>query len=334
MALRLVAAGFAHPHIKEFLSSGVVGNEAFQIVGVWDPRPQYAQQMADRYGAPQFEDYRQMLDALTPDVLATGAINRDRGTILAEALTRGVHCIADKPLCTTVADLDRIEQLSRDSAAMVSLLLPLRFTGCFVAVKDLIDEGRLGRVVSFLASNAHPLKYEGRPAWMFDPVQYGGLINDLTVHMIDLVRWFSGREIVEVYATKSCNRICPVADFADAAAVHCSLADGGDAAIVTNWLSGTYRTSYCHFTVFGTKGIASWDQRSPKVFSVAIGTEEPFEVTGDLPSSSVGMAADFLKLLAGEKCVMSPPEAFRSTRATLYAQQAAEAGHPLQPVYV
>jgi len=333
MPIRIVAAGFAHPHVEDFLSRGVLPNPRYRIAGVWDARPEYAEKMSRRYEAPAFADWRRMLDELAPDALATGAINRDRGEILAEALGRGIHCIADKPMCTTVADLDRIERLSRSRKAHVSLLLTLRFKGAFVAAKRLVEQGRLGRVVSFLASNAHPLKYDGRPAWMFDPVQYGGLINDLTIHMVDLVRWYADREIVQVYATQSCNRICPVADFADAAAIHCTLADGGEAAIVTNWLAPSYRDAYCHFTIFGTEGIASWDQRKPEVFSVCCHGEEAVEITEQMPIEAEALAADFLKLIGGEPCVVSPPEALRSTRAALCAQQSAERGQTILPVY-
>ncbi len=334
MSIRIVAAGFAHPHIEDFLGSGVLNHDGYEIVGVWDHRPEYAAKMGERYSVPVFDDYSRMLDELKPDALATGAINGDRGHILAEAVRRGVHCITDKPLCTTVADLDTIQRLSSESGAKVSLLLTLRFGGPFVAVKKLIDEGRLGRVVSVLASNAHPLNYEGRPGWMFDPVQYGGLINDLTIHMIDMVRWLSGREIVSTYATQSCNRICPVADFADSASIHCTLAEGGDAAIVTNWLAGTYKTAYCHFTVFGTKGIASWDQRKSDVFSVCIGKDEPFEISEEMPGSSESLADDFLKLISGQQCVVAPPDAFRATRAALAAQRSAERGQAFDPTYV
>ena len=53
-----------------------------------------------------------MLDEVDCDIVATGTYFAGRGPVLIDALTRGKHVIGDKPLCTKMADLDRIEALA------------------------------------------------------------------------------------------------------------------------------------------------------------------------------------------------------------------------------
>ena len=118
--------------------------------------------------------------------------NGVRGGVVADCLEAGRHVIADKPLCTSLDDLDRIEAAWRASGRQLSLLLDKRFYGPTLAARDLIAAGELGDLALAWASGPHRLRRETRPDWMFRHASYGGILNDLCIHDIDLLLWLSG----------------------------------------------------------------------------------------------------------------------------------------------
>jgi predicted dehydrogenase len=60
-----------------------------------------------------------MLDEVEVDIVAVGDYYGVRGERVIAALERGKHVIADKPLCTSLAELDRIEQLAAEKGLSV-----------------------------------------------------------------------------------------------------------------------------------------------------------------------------------------------------------------------
>ena len=80
---------------------------------------------------------------------------------------------------------------------------PVRFSDAVRRTKALIDAGRLGKIQAVCATN-HGCMYEpGAPDWVLDPLKNGGgCIIDHTVHVADIIRWFTGEEFdtVSTYA--------------------------------------------------------------------------------------------------------------------------------------
>ena len=80
--IRAVLIGFAHMHVNE-IAQYIHEQPEFQLIGCADIAPELPEQtqarytrawnlkhVADTFAVPVFEDYRQMLDALAPDIAA------------------------------------------------------------------------------------------------------------------------------------------------------------------------------------------------------------------------------------------------------------------------
>lgn len=129
----------------------------------------------------------------------------------------------EKPLAfdleATVALVERAEA----AGAVVQVGFQRRFDPAYVEAKRLLDTGALGTLymVRLIAHDHTP------PPDAYIPVS-GGLFRDSSIHDFDALRWLTGQEVVEVYATGAVRNFPVFArhDDVDTGAVILTLADG------------------------------------------------------------------------------------------------------------
>lgn len=119
---------------------------------------------------------------------------------ITAALEHGLHVISEKPLTDSVEGIRAIFQAAERSDRVVAVLHQMRFVPLHHKIKRLIDNGRLGTISYLEGYYVHNLI--GR-AFQYDdwrktdnatPLVYSGC------HFVDLLRWFAGSEITEVFA--------------------------------------------------------------------------------------------------------------------------------------
>jgi len=321
MSLSLAVAGLRHPHIETIIDEARLRPDV-ALAAVAEPEPEIRARYAARLGVPGYADHREMLDAVHVDVLGVGAVYGERGGIVSDALLAGVHVLADKPLCTTLADLDAIERAWRDSDRHLSVAFEKRFYPPTIAAGRLVAEGELGQLVMISASAPHKLTRQRRPEWMFDRARYGGIINDLAVHDIDLLLHFSGATSGTLRAFTG-NRANPDRPgFEDYGLVTLCSDDGVLASAEVNWLSpeaASYHGDY-RMRLVGTDGTAEllWKD---DVLAVATHSRPPWREP--LPGR-LRPAQDFFDALAGGRPpAVTARDALAATRIALLAQRSA-----------
>jgi predicted dehydrogenase len=188
---RIAVAGAAHPHVDYALDE-IGRNPDYRLVAVADPDRELAAKWAAPYGAQVFTDHRTMLDAVEADVVVTAGVYGDRGRTVVDALRAGCHVLADKPLCTTLDDLEAITAAARETGRHVVLMLEKRYYPETLAALELVRAGTLGEITGVLSSAPHKLNRSARPGWFFDRAGYGGILADLAVHDIDAALLFTG----------------------------------------------------------------------------------------------------------------------------------------------
>jgi len=82
-----------------------------------------------------------------------------RGEILIEALERGKHVLSDKPICTTLRELDRIEQLARENGWSSVVCWISGTARTMHGLRQAIRAGEIGEVLAVTFNGQHPLMY-------------------------------------------------------------------------------------------------------------------------------------------------------------------------------
>ncbi len=129
-----------------------------------------------------------IIDICTPNLYHFETLKK---TILA-----GKHVLCEKPLCTTPEEAREIASLPLKEGQVCGMVFNNRWLSPVLRAKQLIDEGRLGRILSFEGKYLHSSATDvSRPAgWKQDrTVCGGGVLFDLGSHVIDLLGFLCGR---------------------------------------------------------------------------------------------------------------------------------------------
>ncbi|MFI5695549.1 Gfo/Idh/MocA family protein [Kribbella sp. NPDC051586] len=309
---RLAIAGAAHPHVA-YATAEVDAVVDYELVAVADPSRETAERWAAPYDAKVFTDHQQMLRETEPDIVLVAGIYGERGRAVVDALNAGCHVIADKPLCTTLEDLDAITEAAQRTGRHVTLLLEKRYYPVTLAALEISSQ--LGTVHGVTSSGPHKLNRPTRPDWFFDRAQYGGLLNDLAVHDIDAGLLFTGLTSGTVSGA--------IVDSSYGVATL-----SGPGALITagvDWMNpagspvhGDYRMK-----LVGTDGTAEllWARNRLVVTTTDLA---PYDVP--LPPGCRPAELPLKALAAGNEPDITTARGLLATRLALLAQQSAETG--------
>lgn len=116
------------------------------------------------------------------------------------AIAAGKHVLCEKPLAMTPADAAEMVRAAKDAGVAFATNHHLRAAGSLRAIRALIADGQIGRVLSLRIFHAVELPAHLR-GWRLDnPGAGGGVIPDITVHNADTVRFLLGEDPVSVVA--------------------------------------------------------------------------------------------------------------------------------------
>lgn len=106
------------------------------------------------------------------------------------ALSRGKHVLCEKPLAMTLADAAEMVRTAQKAGLVFATNHHLRNAGSHLAIKDLIQSGRLGDVLSVRIFHAVHLPAHLQGWRINDAAAGGGVIADIVVHDADTVRFY------------------------------------------------------------------------------------------------------------------------------------------------
>jgi myo-inositol 2-dehydrogenase/D-chiro-inositol 1-dehydrogenase len=131
-------------------------------------------------------------------VIATGTATHPE--LIRAGVDAGIPVFCEKPVAMNVADSLPVLEHIRAKDGVVQIGHQRRFDAGYLEAKRAYQAGELGWIHSLRAVTCDMTP---------PPVEFlatsGGLFRDCSVHDFDILRWLTGREIVEVYARGSNN---------------------------------------------------------------------------------------------------------------------------------
>ncbi|MFJ8358055.1 Gfo/Idh/MocA family oxidoreductase [Streptomyces sp. NPDC093984] len=181
-----------------------------------------ARQLADRLGATAAPGVDEIFTWGVDAVVITAA-TAAHAELIGRAARSGLPVFCEKPIAVDLAGT--LAALAEVDAAGTVLQMGFqrRFDAGYAAAREAVRSGRLGRLHTVRALTAD----QAPPPAAYLPVS-GGIFRDCLIHDFDILRWVTGREVTEVYATGSDagGAMYREADDVDTAAVVLTLADG------------------------------------------------------------------------------------------------------------
>src|SRR4051812_5993863 len=215
--------------IGAFHAETLSGLDAVDSLVVPDPGAGAAASAAERFGATTVDSPEAVFAAGVDGVVIAAATDVHPELLLA-AVKAGVPVFCEKPVAKDVEESLHVLRAVEDGGVEVHIGYNRRFDEGCAAARQAVVSGELGLLHTVRSTTLDPAP----PPAAYVAVS-GGIFRDCSVHDFDIVRWVTGQEVVEVYATGS-DRGDPMfaeaGDVATAATV-LSLQDG-TVALVSN----------------------------------------------------------------------------------------------------
>jgi len=258
-----------------------------RLVGVCSRTLSKAQQAKELFG---FEfatgDYRELLEREDIDVVSICTPNAQHEQMAVDALRAGKHVYIDKPLSTDGASALRILEAARTAPGRVQVVFNNRFLPSTMRAKELIEEGRIGEVLSFNCRYLHSGSIDPDRPMGWKQGMEGGVLLDLGSHALDLVTWLIGMpaEVFCAFNTLYSSRptreggVCnAIAE--DHALMMLRMANGALGSVEASKItSGTADELYLE--IAGTKGAIRWNLMNPSYLEYYDNTQKEVPLGG------------------------------------------------------
>ena len=170
-------------------------NPGIELVGVCDVDPSRAETAGRAFGVPFFTDHRDLLRAVSPQVVHITTPHDQHVPVALDALDAGAHVLTEKPIGQTVAAGRRLVERAAASSRKVGIVFQNRYNPTAEAIKEVVTSGVLGPITGARAA-----------VWWFRPAAYyaaapwrgqwatagGGVMINQAIHTLDLLLWFLG----------------------------------------------------------------------------------------------------------------------------------------------
>jgi len=262
--------GMANSHLSKF-----TGERNVQIVACCDVLEASARQFAERHSIPAwYTDYRKLLAREQLDAVAVVTSDVAHAAVSIAAFKKGLHVLCEKPLATSLAEAKRMLAAAKASGKMHMVNFSYRPYVALERARQLVDEGRLGRIIhveasylqQWLASDAWG-DWRKVPAlqWRMSRKHRGGVLVDIGCHILIFTTHVVGDITSLQCRMKSFDKGVPKntwkgykLDADDSFAVTAEFASGAFGVIhATRWASG--HNNALRLRVFGDKGALAID---------------------------------------------------------------------------
>jgi UDP-N-acetylglucosamine 3-dehydrogenase len=198
-----------------------------ELVGVADADVNAGESVAKRYGSRAYTDFVQLLEKEQPDVVTIAVPTIDHLGVALNVIKHKIHLMIEKPIAFSVEDGKQIIAAAEQAGVKLMIGHVERFNPAVIALKTKIEAGELGSVFQLDAHRQGPF-----PKRVVDV----GVVIDLAVHDLDVIRYVCGADVTRVYAETD-RRIHSTRE--DMLIGLIRLSNGAVGTLTINWLTPT-----------------------------------------------------------------------------------------------
>jgi UDP-N-acetyl-2-amino-2-deoxyglucuronate dehydrogenase len=167
-----------------------------RLLACCDEIPERAREFAARFEIPRW--YTNLDDLLAdPEIDAVSICTPSglHGEMVVRASNAGKHAMTEKPMEITLARIDEMIATTRRNGTRLGVIFQRRTSPLWRAVREVVQEGKLGRMVlgdaylKYYRSQEYYNSGAWRGTWALDG---GGALMNQGVHLVDILQWVMG----------------------------------------------------------------------------------------------------------------------------------------------
>lgn len=177
----------------------------FQLIAVAEPIRERREYLAEKHGIPEnmcFESWEPLLAlGKIADAAIIATMDRDHYAPAMKAIETGYDVLMEKPVSPTVEECIDIERAAKEKGVRVLVCHVLRYNQFFRALKKLIGEGKVGRIMNIEhtegVGDMHYSHSFVRGKW-HNTEESAFMLLAKSCHDIDILQWLIGKECKRV----------------------------------------------------------------------------------------------------------------------------------------
>jgi len=245
----VVIVGFAHVHINDVAShfaahprlnlsdcadvpAVIPELRAIPFTRTWN-----IDYCAKKYGIKIWDDWREMLDKVRPDLCVVNSENARHVEITGECAARGIGVMLEKPMATNLSDALKMYRVAEINKSLLWVNWPVAWRYGFHTAKRLLQDGVIGNIIEIKTRMGHtgPLNWglgqigldekaegvtiaEKASTWWYQTGAGGGAMADYCCYGCLVARWFAGEPAVAASGMRINSRM-PLGDAEDNAVI-------------------------------------------------------------------------------------------------------------------
>ncbi len=195
-----------------------------ELLAVCDINPERAKAVAEQLDIDAYTDSRKLLKRRDIEAVTICTWSTKLALEALSALKAGKHVLVEKPMANTVQQARKLVELAQRKERLLTVGFLMRFIPGVQRIKESIDKGEIGTLVCATAKRVS--------RW---PERIGdvGVVKDLAIHDIDIMRYLFNKDPIAVYAMAGALKH----RLEDYAQIMLTFREGKTAFIEANWLT-------------------------------------------------------------------------------------------------
>jgi predicted dehydrogenase len=129
-----------------------------------------------------------------------------RAPLGVRAMRAGKDYLGDKPAITSLDQLAEVRRAVKETGRKFAIMYSERLeVRAAVHAGQLIDQGRIGKVIQTVNLAPHRVSAPTRPDWFWDKARYGGILTDIGSHQADQFLYYTKSTKAHVVAAQTGN---------------------------------------------------------------------------------------------------------------------------------
>jgi predicted dehydrogenase len=179
--------GLNHGHIY-WMIKGLLSTGKAECIGYFADEPELQKEMKRAFPSiPLVKNEEEIFNRSDVQLICSASRNDLRSNIAIRAMKAGKDVFVAKPGATTLEQLNEIEKTQKETGRSWFVWFCERLADpTSQKAIEIIESGKIGKLVNFIGLEPHKLNRSQRPSWMFISDQYGGILNDLGIHPLEM----------------------------------------------------------------------------------------------------------------------------------------------------
>jgi UDP-N-acetylglucosamine 3-dehydrogenase len=161
------------------------------LIAVCDTNEESAKSIAEKYKTKHYTDYNLMLGKEKIDAVSICVPTKMHKQVAIDVISKGIHVLVEKPISKTVEEAKDIIKAAEKNKVKLMVGHIERFNPAVIELKKRIENNELGKILEI---NCERLSLF--PQRIIDV----GVVIDLAIHEIDILRYIVNKKIKRVYA--------------------------------------------------------------------------------------------------------------------------------------